>query len=69
MYTGIWRGCDVAVKKPVDPRAAQDPELKEDFKREVCTKFVPNLLQTQYLIGSSRYGSRMQHVYVNVYVT
>ena len=28
LYKGVWRGCDVAVKRPVDPRSAMDPELK-----------------------------------------
>jgi len=35
LYKGVWRGCEVAVKRPVDPRSAMDPELKEDFRREV----------------------------------
>ncbi len=35
LYKGFWRGCPVAVKKPVDPRSASDPALKADFQREV----------------------------------
>jgi len=35
LYQGTWRGTVVAVKKPVDPRVASDPALKEDFRREV----------------------------------
>jgi predicted Ser/Thr protein kinase len=35
LYKGEWRGCEVAIKKPVDPRAAMDASLKEDFEREV----------------------------------
>ena len=37
LYKGEWRGCEVAIKKPVDPRAAMDASLKEDFEREVGT--------------------------------
>ena len=37
LYKGEWRGCEVAIKKPVDPRAAMDASLKEDFEREVYT--------------------------------
>lgn len=35
LYRGEWRGCQVAIKKPVDPRAASDPGLKADFQKEV----------------------------------
>jgi predicted Ser/Thr protein kinase len=35
LYKGEWRGCEVAIKKPLDPRAAMDASLKEDFEREV----------------------------------
>lgn len=36
LYKAFWRGTEVAVKKPVDPRSAQDPALKEDFRREAA---------------------------------
>lgn len=44
LYKGEWRGCEVAIKKPVDPRAAMDSGLKEDFEREVTTEPMANIL-------------------------
>lgn len=35
MYRGVWRGCTVAVKKPVDPRSGADSALRAEFQREV----------------------------------
>jgi hypothetical protein len=35
VFRGVWRGCEVAVKRPVDPRAGCNPKLKAEFTREV----------------------------------
>eukprot|EP00288_Rhodomonas_lens_P012673 CAMPEP_0177694856 /NCGR_PEP_ID=MMETSP0484_2-20121128/3151_1 /TAXON_ID=354590 /ORGANISM="Rhodomonas lens, Strain RHODO" /LENGTH=357 /DNA_ID=CAMNT_0019205751 /DNA_START=25 /DNA_END=1098 /DNA_ORIENTATION=+ len=36
LYRAYWRGTEVAVKKPVDPRAGMDPKLKDDFRKEAA---------------------------------
>jgi hypothetical protein len=42
VYKGVWRGCDVVVKKPVDPRAAMDPKLQAEFYQEAAVlRFAP----------------------------
>lgn len=59
LYKGTWRGCEVAVKRPVDPRAALDANLKEDFRRECIILGEVRHPNVVLLLGASLQGSNL----------
>ena len=59
LYKGTWRGCAVAVKRPVDPRAVMDADLKEDFRREAAILSEVRHPNVVLLLGASLQGANL----------